>query len=42
LIDYARTRLAHYKVPARIDLVDALPRKPNGKLRLEEIRQQYG
>jgi long-chain acyl-CoA synthetase len=42
LIDYARTRLAHYKVPSRIDLVDALPRKPNGKLRLEEIRQQYG
>ena len=41
LIDYARARLAHYKVPRRIDLTDALPRKPNGKLRLEEIRQNY-
>ena len=41
LIDYARARLARYKVPRRIELTDALPRKPNGKLRLEEIRRAY-
>jgi acyl-CoA synthetase (AMP-forming)/AMP-acid ligase II len=42
LIDYTRTRLAHYKVPRKIELVDALPRNPTGKLRLDEIRRQYG
>jgi long-chain acyl-CoA synthetase len=32
LINYARARLAHYKAPRKIDLTDALPRHPNGKL----------
>jgi long-chain acyl-CoA synthetase len=33
LITYARTRLAHYKVPRNIEIVDTLPRTPTGKLR---------
>jgi long-chain acyl-CoA synthetase len=36
---YARGRLAAYKVPRKIDFTAALPRQPNGKIRLQEIRK---
>jgi long-chain acyl-CoA synthetase len=38
LRDFARTRLAGYKVPRTIELVDALPRYDNGKLSLRALR----
>jgi len=41
LIDYARSRLAHYKVPKSIDFVTELPRLPTGKLYKRALRAAY-
>jgi acyl-CoA synthetase (AMP-forming)/AMP-acid ligase II len=40
LVAFARTRLAGYKVPRRIDFVDELPRTPSGKVLKRELRAQ--
>ncbi|OOL33342.1 hypothetical protein GQ85_01580 [Rhodococcus rhodochrous] len=40
LISYARERLAGYKVPREVRIVDELPRTPTGKLRKLELRDQ--
>jgi long-chain acyl-CoA synthetase len=36
-----RTRLSAEKVPVRVDVVDALPREPTGKLRKRYLRDHY-
>jgi fatty-acyl-CoA synthase len=41
VIQACRERLAHFKVPKRVYLVDALPKNPSGKLLKRELRQQY-
>jgi long-chain acyl-CoA synthetase len=41
LIDFARTRIAGFKVPRSIDFVDALPRNPSGKILKRELRKPY-
>ncbi|ORM24110.1 AMP-binding protein [Williamsia sp. 1135] len=41
LTDFARSRLAHYKVPKSIDFVDSLPRTPTGKLVKRELQARY-
>jgi acyl-CoA synthetase (AMP-forming)/AMP-acid ligase II len=41
LIQFCRARLAHYKCPRTIDLVERLPREPNGKVRKRELRAPY-
>jgi long-chain acyl-CoA synthetase len=41
LVDYCRHHLAHYKCPKSIDLVERLPRDPNGKVRKRELRESY-
>jgi acyl-CoA synthetase (AMP-forming)/AMP-acid ligase II len=41
LIAYARSHLAHYKVPKSVDFVDALPRLPTGKLYKQGLRAKY-
>ena len=41
LIDFARQRLAGYKIPRRIAFVDALPRTASGKLRRREARKIF-
>ncbi|MGW0043621.1 acyl-CoA synthetase [Rhodococcus sp. NPDC003348] len=40
LIAYARERLAGFKVPREVRIVDELPRTPTGKLRKHELREQ--
>jgi fatty-acyl-CoA synthase len=42
LISACRDRLAHFKVPKRVILVDGLPKNPSGKLLKRELRQLYG
>ena len=41
LIEFARERLAHYKAPRTIDVVEALPRNPSGKILKRDLRKQY-
>jgi long-chain acyl-CoA synthetase len=41
IIAFTRGRLAHYKCPTSIDVVDALPRNPSGKVLKRELRAPY-
>jgi long-chain acyl-CoA synthetase len=41
LLDFARTRLAGFKVPRSIDFEEALPRYPTGKLYTRLLRDRY-
>jgi long-chain acyl-CoA synthetase len=41
LAEYCRERLADFKVPARFELVDELPRQPNGKVLKRVLREQH-
>ncbi len=41
ILDYARARLAGYKVPRSIDFEDSLPRHPSGKLYIRRLRDRY-
>jgi acyl-CoA synthetase (AMP-forming)/AMP-acid ligase II len=41
IIDYSRERLAHYKCPRSVDVVDALPRNPTGKVLKRELRAPF-
>ncbi|USQ84188.1 AMP-binding protein [Streptomyces phaeoluteigriseus] len=39
---YCAGRLAHYKVPSRLQVLDAFPMTVSGKVRKVELRQRYG
>ncbi len=39
--EFARTRLAGYKVPKSVDFVADMPRNPSGKILKRELRQPY-
>jgi long-chain acyl-CoA synthetase len=41
LIEFARSRIAHYKSPSSVDFVDALPRNPSGKVLKRQLRKPY-
>jgi fatty-acyl-CoA synthase len=41
LLDYCRTQLASYKVPASVEFVDALPLTPTGKIQKFVLRDQW-
>ncbi len=41
LITFARERLAGYKLPRSVDLVDELPRTPSGKVLKRELRARF-
>ncbi|MCZ4499018.1 MAG: long-chain-fatty-acid--CoA ligase [Marmoricola sp.] len=41
LIAYTRERLAHFKCPKSVDVVEALPRNPTGKILKRELRAPY-
>ncbi|MBB6628781.1 long-chain-fatty-acid--CoA ligase [Nocardioides sp. KIGAM211] len=41
LIAWCRDRLAHYKCPKSVDLLEALPRNPTGKILKRELRAPY-
>jgi acyl-CoA synthetase (AMP-forming)/AMP-acid ligase II len=42
LVAWARQRVANYKVPHRVLLVDSLPANASGKVLKRELREQYG
>jgi long-chain acyl-CoA synthetase len=41
LVEFARARLAGYKLPRVIELVDELPRTPSGKVLKKDLRDRY-
>ena len=41
ILEYARDRLAGYKVPRSIDFEETLPRHPSGKLYIRRLRDRY-
>ncbi|TQS45928.1 acyl-CoA synthetase [Cryptosporangium phraense] len=41
ITEFARARLAGFKVPRRIEFTDALPRTPTGKLVKGKLREEY-
>ncbi|MFN2614027.1 MAG: acyl-CoA synthetase, partial [Actinomycetota bacterium] len=41
LIAFARERLAHYKCPRSVELLEHLPRDDNGKVRKRALRDRY-
>jgi long-chain acyl-CoA synthetase len=42
LIDYCRERMAHFKCPASVDFMDALPKGGTGKVQKTVLRARYG
>ncbi|CAM5660097.1 AMP-binding protein [Streptomyces spiroverticillatus] len=42
LAAYCEGRLAHYKVPRRVEILEAFPMTVSGKVRKVELREQYG
>ncbi len=41
LIDFCRDKIAGYKIPRQMELVDELPRNPSGKILKKILRQPY-
>ena len=41
VIAHCRDRLAHYKCPTSVDVTDALPRNPSGKILKRQLRAPY-
>ena len=41
IIEFARERLAHYKCPSTVDIIDELPRTPSGKVLKRTLRAPY-
>ncbi|MGP3925825.1 acyl-CoA synthetase [Streptomyces sp. 8N616] len=41
LVDHARERLAHFKAPKRVILVEELPRNASGKILKRELRDRF-
>ena len=41
LIAYCREHLAHFKCPKSVDIIDALPRNPTGKILKRDLRKPY-
>ncbi|MBS0527322.1 MAG: long-chain-fatty-acid--CoA ligase [Proteobacteria bacterium] len=41
LINWARERIAGYKLPKSVDFIDTLPRNPTGKILKRELRKAY-
>lgn len=42
LVAHARDRLAHFKAPKRVIVVDTLPRNASGKVLKRELRERFG
>jgi len=41
MVEFCRSKLAGYKIPRRLELIDALPRNPSGKILKTVLREPY-
>jgi long-chain acyl-CoA synthetase len=41
VLDWARERIAGYKLPKSVDFIETLPRNPTGKILKRELRKPY-
>jgi len=41
IVEWARARIAGYKVPKTVDFAETLPRNPSGKVLRRELRERY-
>ncbi|GGF42637.1 long-chain-fatty-acid--CoA ligase [Marmoricola endophyticus] len=41
LIEHCRSQLARYKCPKSVDIIEALPRNPTGKILKRDLRSEY-
>jgi fatty-acyl-CoA synthase len=41
LRDWGTERLARYKLPSRLEIIDAMPRNPAGKVLKFELRKRF-
>jgi long-chain acyl-CoA synthetase len=41
IIDFCRGRLAGFKLPRSVDVIDAIPRTTTGKVLKRELREPY-
>jgi acyl-CoA synthetase (AMP-forming)/AMP-acid ligase II len=41
IIDFCRSRLAHFKCPKTVEIVETLPRNPTGKILKTELRSPH-
>jgi len=41
MVEFCRNKLAGYKIPRRLELIDALPRNPSGKILKTVLREPY-
>ena len=41
IIEFARTRIARYKCPKRVEFMAALPRNASGKILRRELRDKF-
>jgi len=42
LVEFCRSRLAHFKCPQSVDFVDSFPKTGTGKILKRELRKVYG
>src|SRR4029077_15564263 len=42
LVDFCRTRLAHYKCPRSVDFLDGFPKTGTGKILKRVLRKSHG
>jgi len=42
LLEFCRSRLAHYKCPRSVEFLESLPKTGSGKVLKRELRQKYG
>ena len=41
IIDFMRSRIAHYKCPRSVDFIETIPRNPTGKILKRVLREPY-
>jgi acyl-CoA synthetase (AMP-forming)/AMP-acid ligase II len=41
MVEFCRDKIAGYKIPRQLEIIDALPRNPSGKILKKVLRQPY-